>query len=119
MPVPVCRRAESLVRSRCQLLQRIAAIFSVELPHDVAVDHMDDSTFAGHDQDMRMRTGLIGKQDNASETQIFVVSIQAVLVVGSEVIEQVELARFPSQFQNAVAVVSAVVRRIESSIACG
>ena len=38
----------------------------MKLPHGVAVDHMDDSTFASHDQDMRLRTGLIGKQDDAS-----------------------------------------------------
>src|SRR5271170_783752 len=111
--VPVSHGAEDAASARNRL-HRAAVVGRMVVSHAVAIDQIDSSFFAGDDSQVRMRSRLVRQQHRASRTQIIVIGVELVDVEGREVV--VELQTLPSQAEQAVAVIAAILGGVEASI---
>jgi hypothetical protein len=89
----------------------------VELAHIVAVHDVDRARLPSADQLVGVRSVLVGKESDASATEIQVAVCKGLLVEGSEVVDDCKSTSVQFQLKDAVAVVNATARGIKGSVA--
>jgi hypothetical protein len=67
--------------------------------HLVAVDDVNRSLFTRCDHDVRMRAWLVGKQQDATRSQVDVIVTEMLLIERSEIIEKSQIRIRGAQFQ--------------------
>ena len=75
-------------------MHRVGIVAGLKLAQLVAVEHVKLALFARGDQQVRMRTGLIGQQDRTAGPEIVVVRVELLLIRGREVVGEFQLAAF-------------------------
>src|SRR5258708_25313092 len=119
MAVPVCWSTVN-TRSNRQHLNRVTVAAGLPFSHVVAIDYIERAGFASNDEQVWMRSWLIGKKHRAARAYVRVLRVQFLLVERREKIAQHQVAAAERQFQDGVAIVaSSRWHYVEFSVARG